>query len=111
MEIVANKKPLTYFGDNDLTPVQQFYHEKNVLITGASGFMGKVLLEKLLRSCAGVGNVYVLLRPKRGELPAQRIEKLMKDPVSCRNVFFYLLCALLLGQGLLFKVAKSPILY
>ncbi|CAB3363817.1 Hypothetical predicted protein [Cloeon dipterum] len=80
MEIV-NTKPLTYFGDDDLTPVQQFYHEKSVLITGASGFMGKVLLEKLLRSCPGVGNVYILLRPKRGEQPLQRLEKLMKDPV------------------------------
>jgi FlaA1/EpsC-like NDP-sugar epimerase len=90
MEIANNtttKKPLAYFGDDDMTPVQQFFHEKNVFITGASGFMGKVLMEKLLRSCPGVGNVYILLRPKRGELPAQRVEKLMKDPVSNFSCF------------------------
>lgn len=69
-----------------MTPIQEFYHGKNVLITGASGFMGKILLEKLLRSCPTVGNVFLLLRTKKGEAPAQRIETLLHGPVS---TFFY----------------------
>ena len=34
----------------ECSPIQQFYQGKTVFITGATGFMGKVLLEKLLRS-------------------------------------------------------------
>ncbi len=53
---------------------------KNVLITGATGFMGKVLLEKLLRSCSGVKAAYVLVRPKAGQAPDARIA----DMINCK---------------------------
>lgn len=33
----------------DDSPILEFYKGKNILITGGSGFFGKVLLEKLLR--------------------------------------------------------------
>jgi alcohol-forming fatty acyl-CoA reductase len=46
--------------------VGEFYAGKNVLITGATGFMGKVLVEKLLRDCGGVKCIYILVRMKRG---------------------------------------------
>ncbi|KAE8295830.1 Fatty acyl-CoA reductase 1 [Larimichthys crocea] len=42
--------------------IPEYYAGKNVLITGATGFMGKVLLEKLLRSCPEVKSVYVMVR-------------------------------------------------
>lgn len=32
-----------------LSPVQQFYENANILITGGTGFIGMVLVEKLLR--------------------------------------------------------------
>lgn len=38
---------------------------KHVLITGATGFLGKVVLEKLLRTVADIGGVYVLMRGNR----------------------------------------------
>ena len=31
--------------------VKSFYRGQNILVTGATGFVGKVLLEKILRSC------------------------------------------------------------
>jgi fatty acyl-CoA reductase len=34
-------------------------------VTGATGFLGKVLLEKLLEACPDVGHIFVLVRPKR----------------------------------------------
>lgn len=46
--------------------ISQFYGEKNILITGATGFMGKVLVEKLLRDCGQVKCIYILVRMKRG---------------------------------------------
>ena len=48
--------------------------DREVFLTGASGFIGKVILESLLaRSEAlGVSRVHVLLRPKYGQDAAQR---------------------------------------
>ncbi|KAE8606685.1 hypothetical protein XENTR_v10010818 [Xenopus tropicalis] len=60
--------------------IPEFYRGKNVLITGATGFMGKVLLEKLLRSCPNVKAVYVLVRPKASQKPRERVAEMM----SCK---------------------------
>lgn len=46
--------------------IADFYGGKNILITGATGFMGKVLVEKLLRDCHDVKVIYILVRMKRG---------------------------------------------
>ena len=43
--------------------VSKFYENKTVFITGATGFMGKVLVEKLLRSTK-VRKIYLLIRSK-----------------------------------------------
>lgn len=45
--------------------IREFYSGKNVLVTGATGFCGKVLVEKLLRSCENIGKIYVLIRRKK----------------------------------------------
>ncbi|XP_047097969.1 fatty acyl-CoA reductase 1-like [Schistocerca piceifrons] len=46
--------------------VAAFYDGTAVLLTGATGFVGSLVLEKLLRSCPGVSVVYVLVRDKKG---------------------------------------------
>lgn len=61
--------------------VRDFYKGRNVLITGGTGFMGKVLIEKFLYSMPDIGNVYVLMRPKRGKSVAQRVENMQRLPV------------------------------
>jgi fatty acyl-CoA reductase len=43
-------------------------------VTGATGFVGKVLVEKLLRDCPEIKNVYILLRAKKGEGLEKRFE-------------------------------------
>lgn len=62
--------------------VCEFYKGRSVLVTGGTGFMGKVLIEKLLYSVPDIGNIYVLMRPKRGKSVAQRLEDLQRLPVS-----------------------------
>ncbi|XP_026287126.1 fatty acyl-CoA reductase wat isoform X2 [Frankliniella occidentalis] len=54
---------------------------KHVFVTGGSGFMGKVLVEKLLRSCPEVECIYLLLRPKRGVSAQDRVEQIVKTPL------------------------------
>ncbi|XP_050074498.1 fatty acyl-CoA reductase 1-like [Anopheles maculipalpis] len=46
----------------------------DVFITGGSGFMGKVLIEKLLRSCPQIARVFVLMRGKRGKSLDERLK-------------------------------------
>ncbi|KAK7892045.1 hypothetical protein WMY93_024008 [Mugilogobius chulae] len=64
---VVSRNPAT------MVNIPEYYAGKNVLITGATGFMGKVLLEKLLRSCPDVQSAYVMVRPKSGQSPQARI--------------------------------------
>ncbi|KAL0858852.1 hypothetical protein ABMA27_011304 [Loxostege sticticalis] len=68
----------------DLSQIQKFYNGKNILITGATGFLGKILVEKLLRCCPGVENLYLLVRQKRGKDIYTRIEEIFDDPVFDR---------------------------
>ncbi|GAB6030004.1 hypothetical protein CHUAL_005696 [Chamberlinius hualienensis] len=61
--------------------LKDFYKDRSVFITGATGFMGKVLVEKLLRSCTQLKNVYVLMRPKAGHDVRRRLEELLNAKV------------------------------
>ena len=61
--------------------IVSFYDKKTILITGATGFLGKVLIEKLLRSCYGINKIYVLVRSKKGHSAAQRLNELLNCKV------------------------------
>lgn len=45
-----------------------------------SGFMGKVFIERLLR-VAEFNKIYILIRPKKGVQPEDRLRELFKDMV------------------------------
>jgi fatty acyl-CoA reductase len=87
----------------EMSQIAQFYAGKNVLVTGATGkkleifkkkrnlfvafaiqisfsqgFMGKVLVEKLLRDCGDVSRIYILVRTKKGASPVQRHTEYVK---------------------------------
>ncbi|VEN61187.1 unnamed protein product, partial [Callosobruchus maculatus] len=49
----------------ELTPIQAFYKDAHILITGGTGFLGKLLIEKLLRSCNELSKIYLLVRSKK----------------------------------------------
>ncbi|XP_075545666.1 fatty acyl-CoA reductase 1-like [Dermacentor variabilis] len=61
--------------------ISDFYKEKDIFITGATGFMGKVLLEKLLRSCGGLRRIFVLMRAKGGASPQARLDELLDSEI------------------------------
>jgi fatty acyl-CoA reductase len=65
-----------------LTTLQQFYSGQSIFITGGTGFLGKLLIEKLLRSCPGIVSIYLLVRPKKGKDVHQRAEEIFDDPVQ-----------------------------
>jgi fatty acyl-CoA reductase len=46
-----------------------------------NALLGKVLIEKLLRSCDGIRKIYILLRPKRGIGSEQRFEEYLRNPI------------------------------
>lgn len=49
--------------------------------------MGKVLVEKLLRSCPGINKIYVLMRPKHGTSINERLKMMVSSPVSITFLF------------------------
>lgn len=62
--------------------IPDFYKNRDIFITGATGFVGKVLIEKLLRSCNVVGRIFVLLRSKRSKSISERLEEIKGIAVS-----------------------------
>ncbi|XP_053621814.1 fatty acyl-CoA reductase 1-like isoform X2 [Plodia interpunctella] len=56
--------------------IPEFFAGKHIFVTGATGFMGKVLVERLLWTCPEVGRVYLLMRTKRDQAPEQRLKEL-----------------------------------
>lgn len=71
--------------DVNLVPtIPEYYAGKTIFITGGSGFMGKALIEKLLYSCPDVGDIYVLLRKKKGKDINDRLEALKRESVFDR---------------------------
>lgn len=55
------------------------------------GFMGKVLIDKLLRTCPGIENIYLLIRKKKGKDIHTRIDELFDDPVMSWFWFDFLI--------------------
>ncbi len=70
--------------DPNLT-VETFFRGKSIFITGATGFVGKILIEKLLRSFNEIDTIYLLIRKKDEETPLKRLQKLIDCSVSARN--------------------------
>uniref|UniRef100_A0A1A9WT59 Fatty acyl-CoA reductase n=1 Tax=Glossina brevipalpis TaxID=37001 RepID=A0A1A9WT59_9MUSC len=72
------KAPTVEDVNNEKSEVASWYAGKNVLITGATGFMGKVLVEKLLRSCPNIKRLYLIVRPKKGLTAEARKQQYFK---------------------------------
>lgn len=62
--------------------ITRYFNGKSVFITGGTGFIGKVVVEKLLRTCPDLKNIYFMIRPKKGQTCEERIDKIFSLPVS-----------------------------
>lgn len=65
--------------------VKEFYDGAEIFITGASGFIGKVLIEKLLRSCTRIKTIYILMRSKKNKSASERLQDLTDSLVNFKN--------------------------
>ncbi|KAI4454820.1 male sterility protein 2-related [Holotrichia oblita] len=63
--------------------IQKFYDGKKVFITGGTGFLGKLLVEKLLRS-TNILAIYFLIRPKKGKSIHTRLDEYFDDLIFQR---------------------------
>ncbi|VAI69884.1 unnamed protein product [Triticum turgidum subsp. durum] len=67
----------------DAAQVAAYFRGKNILITGATGFLGKVLLEKILRIQPDVTRLFLLVRATDDESARQRVQ----TEVTGREIF------------------------
>uniref|UniRef100_A0A182REJ5 Fatty acyl-CoA reductase n=1 Tax=Anopheles funestus TaxID=62324 RepID=A0A182REJ5_ANOFN len=74
---VLNVSPVD---DVRVKSVREFYKDSTILLTGGTGFIGKVLLEKLLR-CFEVKTVFLLIRPKRNKTVDERLDEVFEDVI------------------------------
>ncbi|XP_071627896.1 fatty acyl-CoA reductase wat-like [Temnothorax longispinosus] len=66
------------------TPIQTFYAGEAIFITGGTGFVGKLLTEKLLRSCPDISRIYLLIRLKKDKCPKSRLDEMFEKPIFYR---------------------------
>lgn len=59
--------------------IPEWFANKNVLITGGTGFMGKVLISKLLLSCPDIGDIFLIIRKKKGYDSHTRLQLLLQQ--------------------------------
>ncbi|XP_014280481.1 fatty acyl-CoA reductase wat [Halyomorpha halys] len=56
----------------------EFYKDKHVLLTGATGLLGKLIIEKLLRVCKPA-MIYLIIRTKKSKDPHHRLKELTES--------------------------------
>ncbi|CAK9798432.1 Putative fatty acyl-CoA reductase CG5065 [Anthophora plagiata] len=62
----------------------EFFAHTNILITGGTGFLGKLLVEKLLRSCPNIEKLYITVRPRKGKTSLERFKENFDDIIYDR---------------------------
>lgn len=65
-----------------MSEIKSWYAGKNILLTGSTGFIGKVLLEKILRVLGDINTIYLILRPKKNENFEERCKSMFNNVVS-----------------------------
>jgi len=62
--------------------IPTFYSGRSIFITGASGYLGKALIEKLLRSCPDTREIFLLMRPKTNMCIEERLQQILANSAS-----------------------------
>lgn len=68
--------------------IQEFFKNKSVFITGGTGFLGKLIVNKLIRSCPQIKHIYLLVRDKKGKSAQERLDDIFNMPVCIYMIMF-----------------------
>lgn len=69
----------------EFSEIQQFFKDKTCLLTGATGFVGKLVLEKILRTLQ-VKHLYILCRDKHGVSAEDRCAQIFDSVVRYSEI-------------------------
>lgn len=61
--------------------IEEYFAQKNIFLTGGTGFLGTVIIEALLSSSPNIGKIYILVRGKYGSDPNVRMKRLLSKQV------------------------------
>ncbi|KAA8516955.1 hypothetical protein F0562_017227 [Nyssa sinensis] len=78
--------PISAVDMRDGIGIIRFLKEKKFLITGATGFLAKVLIEKILRTTPDVGKIFLVIKAKDEEAATERL----KNEIINTELFTYL---------------------
>jgi fatty acyl-CoA reductase len=67
--------------ENETNRISELFVNKTLLITGGTGFLGKVLIEKVLRTCPGVKKMYLIVRSKSNKNSKERLKQIFSGPL------------------------------
>lgn len=73
---------------SEANTIPEFYRGRCIFMTGATGFMGKVLVHKLLTDCGDLDRLYLLVRAKKGVEPKQRLEEYVNHMVRYEQLYW-----------------------
>ncbi|CAH2986503.1 unnamed protein product [Chilo suppressalis] len=65
----------------DAALIPAFYSGRELLITGATGFIGQALTERLLSTCPGIHRLHLLVKAKKGDSGETRLSKFKEGSV------------------------------
>lgn len=64
--------------------IVDYFKGKTIFLTGATGFLGKIAIEKLLRCCPDIEGIFILCRDKKGKNMHDRTEEIFNDVLFSR---------------------------
>ena len=67
--------------------MKEFYTGKTIFISGCTGFLAKIILEKLIRTVSDFKKIYVLIRRKQGTTLQSRMQREIYDSQLFKILF------------------------
>ncbi|XP_065214317.1 fatty acyl-CoA reductase wat-like isoform X2 [Planococcus citri] len=66
--------------ERDSSKIVNFFRDSTIFVTGGTGFIGKVMISKLILTC-DVSCIYLLVRKKSSKSSAERMRELFENPI------------------------------